>query len=118
MTVVEEVSAVAPLSDREVREEESTAQTTTTSHSLHAEPHDLRVEPGESVIILSPNTLLLSVWGRLDMRPTLLQPKAAVKADGDCILYSIQRNEFKMLWVDVCKVEHHINVNHINRYNS
>ena len=50
------------------------------------------------------------------MLPTLLQPKAAVKSDGDGVLYSIQREEYQLLWVDVCKIENYINYNHIKRY--
>lgn len=49
------------------------------------------------------------------MRPTLLQPKAAVKGDADAILYSAQRGEFKLVWVDECKLEHYIIEKHVNR---
>ena len=54
--------------------------------------------------------------GEIGYAPTLLQPKAVVRTDGDGLLYSIQRDELQMLWVDVCKVENYIDYNHINRY--
>ena len=32
------------------------------------------------------------------------------------MLYSIQRGQFQLLWIDVCKVRHYVDSLHANRY--
>ena len=66
-------------------------RTYSAAQSSIVENHDFRVEPGGTVIIVSPNPLLMGVW-------------------------AIQRGEYNLLWIDVCKVGHYIESVHIARY--
>ena len=65
--VTERVGAVALLSERELREEESFAQPHAATHSPNVELHDFRVELGVTVLVVTPNPLLMGVWARLGM---------------------------------------------------
>ena len=93
--VVERVSTVAPLSERELREEESTVQAHTATPAATDESHDALVGHGGKVAVISPNTLVSGVWVNAGMVPTLIQPRVAVKGGvgADAIIYAIHRGE-------------------------
>ena len=85
---------------------------------IHAATQSVTETNDFRVAVFSPNTLLVGVWAKLGMVPTLIQPMAAIKGGADSVLSSTQRCEYQLVWIDVCRIEQYIAANHVNRYYS